>query len=321
MNSLNKIPINGVEQWVLVRGQKADSPLIIHVQAGPGLPMIPEAGSLEKLLHLEQEYLVAYWDQRGCGKSFSKGLDPGTINFAQMVDDLICCTRYLLEKYNKKNAILIGYSIGAAISLMAAMKEKQLFSQLFLVGIDIDLPKANAYALDFIAKKAQETGNGRWAKQADELGLKPIEETKAFQTRAKLLTNLGGINTKTSYNRLLFTTIKNMLCSSAYTLSDIPKTIKGMEFCQNAILPELNALNLFNSIEEIEVPVHFVQGKKDGIAPFQTAVDYYEYLQAPVKSFTAFEQSAHMPHYEEPDKFAALIKNKVSTHRAGLWRI
>jgi len=294
---------------------------MIHVQAGPGLPMIPEAGSLEKLLHLEQDYVVAYWDQRGCGKSFSKDIDPGSINFAQLADDLIECTRHLLKKYHQQNAILIGYSIGATISLMAAVKEKQLFSQLFLVGIDIDLPTANAHALSFAAKKARETGNSKWAKQADELGLKPIEETKAFQTRAKLLTNLGGIHTKASYDRLLFTTIKNMLCSSAYTLSDIPKTIKGMEFCQNAILPEMNTLNLFNRIEEIEVPVHFVQGKKDGIAPFQTAVDYYEFLQAPVKSFTGFEQSAHMPHYEEPDKFAALIKDKVSTHRAGLWRI
>ena len=81
MNSLNKVMINGTAQWVLVRGQKADAPLIIHVQAGPGLPMIPEAKAMEKMLHLEQDYLVAYWDQRGCGKSFNKKLDPRSINF------------------------------------------------------------------------------------------------------------------------------------------------------------------------------------------------------------------------------------------------
>jgi hypothetical protein len=46
------------------RGKSADAPLLIHVQAGPGLPMIPEAYTMEKQLHLENNFLVAYRDQR-----------------------------------------------------------------------------------------------------------------------------------------------------------------------------------------------------------------------------------------------------------------
>jgi pimeloyl-ACP methyl ester carboxylesterase len=81
-----------------------------------------------------------------------------------------------------------------------------------------------------------------------------------------------------------------------------------MEFCQNALLPELNTLNLFDKIKSIDVPVHFIQGKRDGIAPYQTAVKYYDFIQADKKTFTSFDNSAHMPHYEEPEKFAQLIK-------------
>lgn len=304
--------INGTEQWVLVRGQKASNPLIIHVQAGPGLPMIPEAATMERLLHLEQDYLVAYWDQRGCGKSFRSDIDPGTINLGQLAEDVISCTKFLLDKYDQQKAILIGYSIGATVSLMAALKKSHLFDRVFLVGIDIDLPQANAYASDFLVKKARMSGKSKWIKQAAKLSSTPIEDTKTFQARAKLLTNLGGINTKVNYNRLLINTIKNMVGSSAYKLSDIPKTIKGMEFCQNAILPEMNKLSLFKRIGEVKVPVHFIQGKKDGVAPIHTAVDYYEYLKAPVKTFTSFDESAHMPHYEEPDKFSALIRRYCS---------
>jgi pimeloyl-ACP methyl ester carboxylesterase len=312
-NSLNKVKINGTEQWVMVRGQKADAPLIIHVQAGPGLPMIPEAKTMEKMLHLEQDYLIAYWDQRGSGKSFNKNIDPKTVNFQQMAYDIISCTKYLLKQHNQQKAILIGYSIGASTALMAAIEASQLFSHLFLVGIDIDLPKANNYALDFLATKARESGKAKWIKEANDISLAPILETKAFQKRAKLLTDLGGINTKASYNGLVFASVKNMLCSSEYRFSDIPKTIKGMEFSQNALLPELNTLNLFDKAPKISVPIHFIQGKKDGLAPFQIAVDYFNYLQAPAKSFTSFEESAHMPHYEEPGKFARLIKEKLTS--------
>src|ERR1700755_2183824 len=116
MNSLNKVTINGTEQWVLVRSEKADAPLIIHVQAGPGFPMIPEANTMERMLHLEQDYLVAYWDQRGCGKSFNKNIDPQTINFQQMADDIISITEHLLKTYGQKKAILVGYSAGATAS-------------------------------------------------------------------------------------------------------------------------------------------------------------------------------------------------------------
>jgi pimeloyl-ACP methyl ester carboxylesterase len=308
MNALERISINGTQQWVLVRSEKEDAPLLIHVQAGPGFPMIPEADSLEQQTHLEQDYLVAYWDQRGCGKSYQKAIDPATINFRQLTDDMIACTRYLLKKYNRQKATLVGYSIGATISLMAAAKESRLFEQLFLVGVDIDLPTANDHALNFASENARESGNRNWMKQVAELRLKTIVDAKTFQIRTKLLTNLGGIHTKAKYQQLLFATIGNMLRSRAYKLSDIPRTIRGMEFCQNALLRELNTLNLFDTVQKIAVPVHFVQGKKDAVAPIQTAIDYYKHLQAPEKSFTVFEQSAHMPHYEEPDKFSALIK-------------
>jgi len=310
INSLEKINVNNSEQWILVRG-KADAPLILHVQAGPGLPMIPEANTMEKLLHLENNYLVAYWDQRGCGKSFNKNIDPKTINFSQLADDIIECTKYLLKKHNKENLILVGYSIGATISLMAATRESSIFSQLFLTGIDIDIPTANKYALEFAASKTREKNKPKLVKQVMKLKDKTFIEAKTFQERAKILSDLGGIKTGSSYNQLLISAIKNMLFSKAYKLSDVLKTIKGMEFCQNALLPEMDTLNLFDKITAVKVPVHFIQGKLDGIAPYQTAVKFYDYLQADTKSFTSFDHSAHMPQYEEPEKFARLLNEKI----------
>ena len=312
INSLEKVMINGSEQWILVRGKSSGTPLIIHVQAGPGFPMIPEAHAMEKNLHLENDHLIAYWDQRACGKSFIKKTDPGTINFLQLTDDIICCTKYLLGKYRKEKAIIVGYSMGAALALMAASKDKSIFDRLFLVGMDIDLPAANKNAIEFAMLKANEKNKQVLLKQAIDLSKIPINDAKQFQKRAKLLTNLGGITTRRNYNQLIIATISNMISSKAYRLRDIPKTIKGMEFCQNALLPEFNTLNLFHRIDGIDVPVHFIQGKQDGVAPYQIAVNYYKYLRADKKTFTDFDNSAHMPHYDEPEKFAKLLQDKIT---------
>jgi pimeloyl-ACP methyl ester carboxylesterase len=313
MNSLEKITINNNEQWVLVRGKNINAPLIIQVQAGPGLPIIPEANTMGKLLGLENQYLVAYWDQRGCGKSFNENIDPKTITLSQMSDDIIACTKYLVRKYNKDKAILIGYSIGATVSLLAAAKNSTLFSQLFLAGIDIDMPKANVFALEFAETKAKEQNNTRVLRKINELSKNPIIETKRFQERAKILANLGGIKKRSTYNQLLISTIRNMLFSKAYRVSDIARTIKGMEFCQNALLPELNTLNLFEKVKQVNIPVHFFQGKLDGVAPYDIAVSYYNYLQAANKTFTDFNNSAHMIPYEEPGKFVKLLNEKINT--------
>jgi len=311
INHLEKVTINNSGQWLLVRGKNASAPLIIHIQAGPGLPIIPEANKMQKLLRLEDDYIVAYWDQRACGKSYHKNIDPATINFSQLADDIIACTKYLLEKYKKEKAIIVGYSIGATIGLMAASKESTLFSHLFLVGVDIDIPMANKHSLEFAMVKAKEKNSDKLLKQTVDLCKASIPNAQQFQKRARLLTDLGGILTGYSYNRLLIETIINILLCKGYNLNDILKTTKGMEFCQNALLPELGALNLFDKIKTIGVPVHFIQGKHDGVAPYQIAFKYYEYIQAENKTFTCFENSAHFPQYEEPEKFAKLLKETI----------
>ena len=306
---LEMFNINNSSQWVLVRGKNIDAPLLIHVQQGPGLPMISEATETEKRLQLEDNFLVAYWDQRGCGKSYSKDILPETMSLEQMADDLITCTKYLLEKYNKNKAVIVGYSIGATISLIAAAKDSSIFTVIFATGVDVDIPYANDYVLDFAMSKAVARDNKKLVQKIKELKRQPIVESKRFQQRAEIITNLGGINAGSTYINLLLSSVKNILFSRYYGIGGLVKTMKGMAFCQNSLLPELNSFNLFQKVKKISVPVHFIQGSLDAIAPPERGKAYYEQLQAADKSFTMFEKSAHMPQYEESEKFSNLIKS------------
>jgi proline iminopeptidase len=306
-SEFGEMNINDTTQSVLVKGRNINAPLLIHVQAGPGLPIISEAAEMERLLRLENHFLVAYWDQRGCGLSYSKTLPAETINLAQMTDDLIACTKYLLNKYHKTKAVLVGYSIGATISVMASAKDPTLFNAIFAAGIDVDIPYANQYALDFAAKKAAALKNKKLQEKISELELDPIVESKRFQQRAELLTNLGGIQSGTNYNRLVLGTVRKILFSQHYGIGGLIKTLKGMTYCQNALIPELNTLKLFEKVPRVSVPVHFIQGNLDAIAPPDKGKEYFEKIEAAKKSFTLFENSAHTPHYEEPEKFSKLI--------------
>jgi len=56
-----------------------------------------------------------------------------------------------------------------------------------------------------------------------------------------------------------------------------------------------------------------MQGIKDAVTPHEIAVRYFKYLKCSSKSFTEFEHSAHMPHLEEPDKFAEVVRAKINS--------
>ncbi len=307
VDTLEKVTINGSAQWILARGKSVDAPLLLHVQAGPGLPIIPEAGAMERMLHLEDQYLVVYWDQRGCGKSFSNRIDPATITLTQLADDIIACTGHLLKRFSKKDVVIVGYSLGATTSLMAAARRPEFFSKVFAVGVDVDIPAANIHAIEFGIAQARKENNMKSVGRLEALRSVPIVDAKRFQQRARLLTDLGGITRRKNYLGLVISTVKNMLFSTSYSLSDIVKTMKGMEFCQNALLHEVDNLNLFSLITEINAPVHFVHGRLDGVSPFDVAHSFFLRLRAKQKEFTAFDDSAHMPHYDEPERFAALL--------------
>ena len=53
------------------------------------------------------------------------------------------------------------------------------------------------------------------------------------------------------------------------------------------------------------MPIYFFVGRYDSNTPSSLASDYLERIQAPDKGIVWFEQSAHFPFLEEPDRFAS----------------
>lgn len=64
----------------------------------------------------------------------------------------------------------------------------------------------------------------------------------------------------------------------------------------------------------MKVPVYFFTGRHDYDTPFQLVEQYYEILNAPTKEIIWFENSAHFPFYEEPEKFNKMIVEKFRKH-------
>jgi len=70
-------------------------------------------------------------------------------------------------------------------------------------------------------------------------------------------------------------------------------------------------VNLMQQAPRLDVPVYFMIGRHDYETPFELAERYYQILQAPAKSWTWFQHSAHSPNIEEADRFNDLLIHKV----------
>ncbi len=66
------------------------------------------------------------------------------------------------------------------------------------------------------------------------------------------------------------------------------------------------------------MPVYFFHGIHDYTVNYQLAREYFDRLKAPVKGFYTFEQSAHSPLFEEPEKMGEIIKQDVLTGKVSL---
>src|SRR3954468_6776918 len=102
IDTLEAVHIGGVTQWIRVRSEDRSNPVLLLMQQGPGLPIINEARSFERLLRLGEGFTVVYWDQRGTGlsaQSPGKSSNRVEISAARMVDDTVSLLELLRERF------------------------------------------------------------------------------------------------------------------------------------------------------------------------------------------------------------------------------
>ncbi len=268
--------------------------------------MMNEARRFERLLGLEQEFTVIYWDQRGCGRSLRGPEEPEGISIDAMVSDTVSLLEWLRDRFGKE-IFVIGFSFGGAIGAYAAAQRPDLVETLVAVGMDIDGVAAATNAYVFALKTAVEGGKRHAILQLEAIGPPPHLKLKQFSTRVRWATNFGGVTTDETYGSMARQVLTSMVRSPDYTAGDIIRALRRIGATQAALLSDLANMDLTRTLTHLAVRVVLAQGRLDQVAPGEAAERFARYLEAPSKQLVWFEQSAHTPHFEEPDKFRDLL--------------
>src|SRR4051794_26861105 len=123
--------LGGVEQWVLVRGRRADAPILLKVHGGPGQAEMP---TIHMNAELEERFLVVEWDQRGAGKS-AAAVDPiAAMTLDQIVADTVEITEQLVAEFGARAVILLGHSWGSLVGVLAVQRRPDLYAAFVSTG-------------------------------------------------------------------------------------------------------------------------------------------------------------------------------------------
>ena len=133
---------------------------------------------------------------------------------------------------------------------------------------------------------------------------------KKIVTERRYLARFGG-EIHASRTGAFGLVVRNLLFSREYTLADRANYFRGILGSMRLLWPELNQVDLFESVPELKVPVFFMEGRSDWESPYEVAERYFDAIKAPSKELIWFDRSAHLPNSEERDLFNQVMVAKV----------
>ena len=192
--------IGGIKQWVNVRGQDKNNPIILFVHGGPASPMSPITWMYQK--PFEEFFTIVHYDQRASGKTYAANdtIQLGkTLNIDQYMNDALELSGFITKKYNKKKLILIGHSWGTVVAMKAVLKNPELYYAYVGIGQVINSKDNERYSFDFAIDQATNAKNVTALKELESIapypGNQPITRERIIIAR-KWAQYYGGLDRK-----------------------------------------------------------------------------------------------------------------------------
>lgn len=308
------ITIGGVKQGMFIRSKNIDNPVLLYVHGGPAFPNYFLIDKYNP--GLEDYFTVCYWEQRGGGLSYSSKVSIESMNFDQLASDAVDVTNYLRKRFGKQKIFMMAHSGGTPIGLLAAFRNPELY-QAYIAMAQITNQKesekiAYTYMLDYYTK----TGNQK--------RIKEMKEYRVLESDSNILPFFKSTLRDQSMHELGIGTMHKM--KSVFRDIFLPVwTCKAYTFREKvniwkskfSFLPKTNLINellendFSNKIQKLDIPVYFFSGKYDLTVNIELSKTYFLKLQAPLKGFYTFENSAHSPLFEETDVIRQIIEHDI----------
>lgn len=318
--------------YLRMRGN-LEKPLIINLHGGPG----GYSGIDIKLMGpgLEGNFLIAYLDQRGCGKSLVCS-DIARLTVEQYIMDLDIVIDSLMLRYNKKHVNLMGSSWGGMYGFLYMLSHQEKINSYACIDGKVNSNYQNHSLIDFEIKKANEllqtdisdSKRSELKFIVSELMRIKNSNFEHFHTDVNWMKHK--VPPKLGFNAYFADTskiisFKDVVQDTAlmrlmkYTKEEYAEVGEKAEIVNTAFrnTPSYNNINIEPELEQIKTPTVVIQGDQDyvvGLGHAELIYNALSGLSPENKELHIIPETGHCPAIEEPEKLTDILNEFFQKH-------
>lgn len=322
--------INGIPQRLVIRGADINNPVLLRVHGGPGSNHNPGFSQMAGT-DLEDIFVVCYWDQRGSGPAYTVETPDSTITLAQIVDDGIAVSTYLKERFKKDKIYVEGWLWGTTVSAYMAQKRPDLFHAYIGIGQMGNQLLSEQIAYDFSLEKALEANDTVSINKLKAIGRPPYATNQEMIEAVNIVRQIsrmylprpqfdkkeekGEEEVEEVEGELEFLT--KFLLNKNVSFKMKKEYLFGPEKKEDntpgfkLLWATCTNINLMRDVPDWQIPVYILQGEHDYSTEVSVAKAYFDSLNAPIKKWFTFEDGWHIPIFQDPKKYRAIMETEV----------
>lgn len=293
------IEIGGIGQWIGVRGEDRNNPVLLVIHGGPGSSY---SIFTPHLRGWERHFTIVQWDQRGSGKTFARTGQAGSreMSLERLTLDAIEVAEYVCRRLLKQRIFLLASSFGSIAGLEIARRRPDLFHAYIgtdqNVGMLRDRDEIHREAL----QRLRSLGLRRGVKTLERIGADPAQwSCDDFTTVARLTMK----SDPRGYRRTMKLLKNAVLYAPGWTFKDIRAFAAGMRFSLERLWPEASRYDAWQQGTRFEIPFFILQGADDVLTPPKLARAYFDDVAAPVKQMILIRNAGHFAAFLQPEQF------------------
>jgi len=309
VNEQGFVRINGIDQWVTMRGDSCANPVLLIAHGGPGNPQSlyengPDAA-------WRKDFTVVHWDQRGAGMTYgrNKPSEEDRLTVEGLRDDGLAVARHVAARLGKNKLILMGSSWGSVLAVHMAKTSPDLFCA-YLGTAQMVAQRENIDGHARLIALARAANDTETVAKLETLGPPPWTNPRSFGVERRAMRKYEAMSTDPMPKAwmepgALYATPQ---AQAAYEAGEDYSFVQFVGMKNDGMF---RTIDLYRLGLDFKLPVYLVQGTEDLLTTQQVTQRYVDAIRAPVKKLVLVPRAGHDPNVPMVEAQAILLREEI----------
>jgi pimeloyl-ACP methyl ester carboxylesterase len=286
------VDVQGGRHWVRVRGDDRRNPVLLYVHGGPGAATSVWAWPYFRAVGWEQHFTLAHWDQPGAGHTFVEAGKriPASVTMDSIASDGIAIARDLQRRLGKQKIVLMGGSWGSAIGLTMAHKEPSLFAAYVGTAQVVNKAEGEVIAYAQVLAKARQRNDEPAIRELTSSGAPPYASSAPFRVQRKWANAYEAPGASMPRQQAF--------AESGASEADLNTWLAGIQASEEHFVGSnmdgpWTRFDARTIARRFDLPMFFLHGAQDDIAPASLVEAYTRWIEAPWKTHIPIAGGGH----------------------------